>query len=134
MLLLFSPGTLITEWDEGKAIWKQLLSDEKLLKRAAAMLVEIAEYYGFDGWFINIENSIEVTNPLNKFLVKYFSCTSGMFQPDDVESICLFLEWIRQGIRLKDSDMLRQKIVIWYDSVTIKGELKWQNALNENNT
>jgi hypothetical protein len=35
------------------------------------------------------------------------------------------------------SEMMRQKneksCVIWYDAVTVGGELKWQNELNEKN-
>ena len=58
MLLVL--GTLITEWDDGKAIWKALTSDETLLERAASQLVEIANHHNFDGWLVNVENSIEV--------------------------------------------------------------------------
>ena len=51
-------GTLITEWDDGKAIWDRLTSEPGLLKQTALQLVEIAEHYGFDGnleWIIDIK-------------------------------------------------------------------------------
>lgn len=54
-------GTFITEWDDGKEIWGKLLADHALLNRVAKLLVDIADHYGFDGWLVNIENSIEVS-------------------------------------------------------------------------
>ncbi|OQV21778.1 Cytosolic endo-beta-N-acetylglucosaminidase [Hypsibius exemplaris] len=104
-------GTLITEWDDGKAIWDRLLSDADLLKEVALKLVQIADHYGFDGWLINIENSIE---------------------PEHIEKVLLFLHWLRQCNTLSSAPTNPQT-VIWYDSITIKGDLKWQNSLNDHN-
>jgi endo-beta-N-acetylglucosaminidase D len=64
--LIFS-GTLITEWDDGKAIWDKLTADPAMLRQTALLLIQIAEHYGFDGWLINVENSIQVTNCSSKF-------------------------------------------------------------------
>jgi len=58
-MLVFS-GTIITEWDDGKARCEKLLKDEQTYKAFADQLVKIAQYYKFDGWLVNIENKIEV--------------------------------------------------------------------------
>ncbi|GAV05579.1 hypothetical protein RvY_15684 [Ramazzottius varieornatus] len=103
-------GTLITEWDDGKAIWLTLLSDDALLKRTASQLVKIAEEHHLDGWLVNVENSIE---------------------PTDVDKVAAFLRKLRSPISLNGKS--RRLTIIWYDSITIKGDLKWQNALNDYN-
>ncbi|XP_055328194.1 cytosolic endo-beta-N-acetylglucosaminidase-like [Paramacrobiotus metropolitanus] len=105
-------GTFITEWDDGKAIWQRLLNDENLLTRVASLLVQIADYYGFEGWLINIENSIE---------------------PENVDQVVNFLRLLHQRSRLVCHRPQKPLSVIWYDSITIKGSLKWQNCLNEEN-
>lgn len=53
-------GTVITEWDDGKARCEKFLQDVVSYKKFADQLVQIALYYKFDGWLINIENKIEV--------------------------------------------------------------------------
>lgn len=55
-----SSGTLITEWDDGKARCEAFLKSEDSYKQFADQLVKIAQYYRFDGWLVNIENKIEV--------------------------------------------------------------------------
>ena len=62
---------------------------------------QIQNFYGFDGWLINIENSLE---------------------PENVEKMKEFLEKLKKC-----------GVVIWYDAVTVKGELKWQDSLTELN-
>lgn len=59
-LILYLLGTVITEWDDGKARCESFLKDETSYKQFANRLVAIAQYYGFDGWLVNIENKIEV--------------------------------------------------------------------------
>lgn len=55
-----APGTLITEWDDGKKVCEEFLKDETMFKRTADKLVLLAQYYHFDGWLINIENELQV--------------------------------------------------------------------------
>ena len=62
---------------------------------------QIQKFYGFDGWLINIENSLEVGN---------------------VEKMKEFLKKLK-----------KYGVVIWYDAVTVKGELKWQDSLTKLN-
>ena len=51
----------MTEWEDGAKICEEVLTDEKSVKRLAEVLVQIATYYRFDGWLINIENEIRVS-------------------------------------------------------------------------
>ena len=55
-----SLGTFITEWEDGAKVCAKMFMDNSSVKRFANILVEIACYYKFDGWLINIENSIMV--------------------------------------------------------------------------
>ena len=53
-------GTLITESDDGAARCSKFLEDTASWQNLANQLVDIAEYYRFDGWLVNIENPIQV--------------------------------------------------------------------------
>ncbi|MCR8642526.1 discoidin domain-containing protein [Paenibacillus sp. N1-5-1-14] len=68
-------------------------------------LLEVADYYGFDGWFINQE-------------------TEGGTPADSVQ-MQKAIEYMKQ----KQAN----KQVIWYDSMTDEGKIKWQNALTDRN-
>ena len=68
----------------------------------ADKLIEMAEYYGFDGWFINEETSVsqETANNMRDFL-KYFQ----KVKPEHLH-------------------------ITWYDSMVNSGGVSWQNELN----
>ena len=51
-------GTFITEWESGSLLCELLLWTEQSAEAAAMQLAEIAAYYGFDGWLLNIENPV----------------------------------------------------------------------------
>ena len=51
-----SLGTIITEWDEGKIRCSKLLEN---IDAATDQLALIQNYFGFDGWLVNIENTLE---------------------------------------------------------------------------
>ena len=53
-------GTVITESDDGVARCSKFLEDAASWTNLANQLVDIAEYYRFDGWLLNIENPIQV--------------------------------------------------------------------------
>ena len=53
-------GTLITESDDGVTRCSKFLEDTTSWETLVNQLVDIAEYYGFDGWLLNIENPIQV--------------------------------------------------------------------------
>lgn len=53
-------GTLITEWDDGRKRCHQFIETEDSYKAFADKLILITQYYGFDGWLVNIENPVQV--------------------------------------------------------------------------
>lgn len=55
-------GTFITEWKEGGRLCEAFLAgDESSYRAVADQLVLIAQFFRFDGWLINIENSLSVS-------------------------------------------------------------------------
>ena len=52
-------GTLITEGDDGVAICKGLFSSLENVEISVQQMVNIASFYKFEGWLINIENEID---------------------------------------------------------------------------
>ena len=56
-----SLGTIITEWQDGARLCSQLFESDDLVVKLAQRLVDMAEYYNFDGWLVNIENPIKVS-------------------------------------------------------------------------
>lgn len=75
-------------------------------------LVEVADTYGFDGWFINQETEGTEKLPLTK------------------QHADLMKEFIKQ-YKAKAGD--RQELM-WYDSMTTDGKMDWQNALTDKNS
>ena len=59
-------GTLITESDDGVAKCSKFLEDASSWETLVNQLVDMAEYYRFDGWLLNIENPIQVSGTLYK--------------------------------------------------------------------
>ncbi|XVF84068.1 hypothetical protein PTKIN_Ptkin16aG0545000 [Pterospermum kingtungense] len=101
-------GTFITEWDEGKAICKKLLLTKESAHTYAERLAELAVALGFDGWLINMEVELEV---------------------GQIPNLKEFVSHLTQTMH----SSLPGSLVIWYDSVTTEGKLKWQDQLNEKN-
>ncbi|KAF7645346.1 hypothetical protein LDENG_00206370 [Lucifuga dentata] len=54
-------GTFITEWTEGAEVCEAFLRGEESYRAVADKLVQISHCYGFDGWLINIENTLSVS-------------------------------------------------------------------------
>ncbi|CAK0782655.1 hypothetical protein CVIRNUC_005853 [Coccomyxa viridis] len=98
-------GTLITEWDEGRAKCEAILESGATAQQAARQLAAIAAYFGFDGWLINIENQLDTAL---------------------MPRLLIFIRTLREAMR----GVCSRSQVIWYDAVTTKGHLKWQNTLN----
>ncbi|EPZ32719.1 glycoside hydrolase [Rozella allomycis CSF55] len=102
-------GTIITEGKDG------ITNNINVVRRNefgqfhyVDILVKLAEYYGFDGWFINIESPLP--DSLVPELLNFVKC-----------------------LKLKIHERIPHGKVIWYDSLTIDGEIKWQNRLNQLN-
>nr|CAD7455738.1 unnamed protein product [Timema tahoe] len=101
-------GTIITEWNDGKEVWKQVLENSRSVLKFVDCLVNICLHFGFDGYLLNVEN------------------------PMEQERFPLFKKFIYL-LRISLLQHLPHAEVIWYDSVTVNGDLKWQNELNELN-
>ncbi|CAL8270505.1 unnamed protein product [Lota lota] len=101
-------GTFITEWKEGSKMCEEFLKDAESYRLVADKLVQISHYHGFDGWLINIENSL-----------------SGVA----VRNTPLFLRYLTDQMHLRRAG----SVVLWYDSVLEDGKLQWQNELNTHN-
>jgi len=75
-------------------------------------LVSIAKFYGFDGWFINIESPIpQGTIPPTRFAT--------------------FLSTLTKMVH---NELPGEPLVIWYDSLTVHGNVSWQNGLTQQNS
>lgn len=99
-------GTVITEGNNDT--WDTILESRENARKFANALVFVAKHYDFEGWLLNIENKI---------------------REEDIDNLIYFIDYLTESIHkeIEDSE------IIWYDSVTNKGELKWQNELNTNN-
>ena len=98
-------GTLITEWKEGEEACEAILATDGVAEHAAHQLAFLAEFMGFDGWIINIENEV-----------------SPSLMPR-------MLHFVRSLTAAVHAAVPKSGFVIWYDAVTVEGNLKWQNAL-----
>lgn len=101
-------GTVITEWKDGMDIWEKIFESPDTLEVFATNLALISQYFGFEGYLLNIENEIKL---------------------EHVEKLEHFVRLLRRKLRAVVPD----GEIIWYDSVTTEGQLKWQNQLNKNN-
>ncbi|XP_021931966.1 cytosolic endo-beta-N-acetylglucosaminidase isoform X2 [Zootermopsis nevadensis] len=101
-------GTLITEWDDGKKVWGEILESDGTVEDFVNDLVAICCHFGFDGYLLNVENNIP---------------------PEYVTRLELFVKLIHSRLHSK----IPYAEVIWYDSVTKEGKLEWQNELNNLN-
>ncbi|XP_054834832.1 cytosolic endo-beta-N-acetylglucosaminidase isoform X2 [Eublepharis macularius] len=102
-------GTFITEWSDGGKMCESFLAGEEEAYRAVAeQLAAIAQFYRFDGWLVNIENSLSVTAARN--MPHFLQCLTAQ---------------VHQAVPGGK--------VLWYDSVLKSGELRWQNELNDHN-
>lgn len=77
-------------------------------------LIQAAQYFGFDGWFINQETEGGESDP------------NGLLTADHA---ALMQEFIK-AFKAKAGDALE---IMWYDSMTEGGEMDWQNALTSQN-
>lgn len=117
-------GTFITEWDAGYDVCAELLRSEQTAEKAAAKLTQIAVEYGFDGWLVNIENKVDPGANIGRLVHFLRSLTSQMRAAKGAGGAG------GGGAGVSSSS---SATVLWYDSVTVNGELKWQDCLNAKN-
>ncbi|XP_075374931.1 cytosolic endo-beta-N-acetylglucosaminidase isoform X2 [Mycteria americana] len=102
-------GTFITEWTDGEKLCEAFLAGgEEAYRAVSEQLARIAQHYRFDGWLVNMENTLS-------------AAAVGNLPP--------FLRHLTAQVH----SAVPEGLVIWYDSVLQNGTLKWQNELNEEN-
>ncbi|XP_066237532.1 cytosolic endo-beta-N-acetylglucosaminidase isoform X2 [Saccopteryx leptura] len=102
-------GTFITEWKEGGQLCEAFLAGDAHSYRAVAdQLVLMTQFLHFDGWLVNIENSLS---------------------PAAVGNTPHFLQYLTTQLH----QQVPGGLVLWYDSVVSSGQLRWQDELNEHN-
>lgn len=121
-------GTFITEWDAGAATCKQLFGTAATAQHTAHQLANIAAWYGFEGWLVNIENDLDPSSIDHVLL--FLRCA--------VFALCRCTEHAWDPLLARELTMRMQQqrldaMVLWYDAVTVQGTLCWQNTLNEAN-
>ncbi|CAN0505755.1 unnamed protein product, partial [Ectocarpus sp. 12 AP-2014] len=143
-------GTFITEWDKGYDVCEKLLRSEETADRAAAKLTQIAVDHGFDGWLINIENKVDPGERVDVLAHFLRSLTAQMraatLSGSTINSVGGGLSpstasTVMSGGGPEDGKPgtpgtaggHSRPTVLWYDSVTVEGELEWQDCLNGKN-
>lgn len=115
----------------GKIEWLEtfLTKDDKGEFPIVDKMIEVAEVYGFDGWFINQETDTEVTS---------FDEVKNGKKTEEKEKK-------EEGLRKEHADLMQELIkefknkskdkldIMWYDSMTSDGKMDWQNALTDKN-
>ncbi|KAK7201368.1 glycosyl hydrolase-like protein [Novymonas esmeraldas] len=118
-------ATLITEGDDGEEDLRLLLTDAKRMAAIIDRLVDVCHAYGFDGYLINVENSLPKS--LAKRLVVF--CTQLRKQLGRLTSSSPSSSASAAAAVAATA----APVVIWYDAVTIGGQLSYQNAVNAHN-
>ena len=62
-------------------------------------------------------------------IIKMCNCVPFFLQPVQINN----LEEFVKSLTTEMHERIPNSLVIWYDSVTYKGDLAWQNELNANN-
>ena len=104
---------------------------ERFLKRdelgrfpMAHKLIEMAEFYGFDGWLMNQETDLSAVKDKNNELVKGVKdYNRAAFLGKEMLAFMTYLNHIApDGMEIH-----------WYDAQLMDGTVRWQNVLNEHN-
>ncbi|PON51404.1 Glycoside hydrolase [Parasponia andersonii] len=83
-------GTFIVEWDAGRAIADKLLATEESSKMYAERLTELAVALGFDGWLLNMEVSLNVSQiPILKIFVSHLTQAMHSAVPGSLTNFAL---------------------------------------------
>ena len=106
-------GTVITEGLHGQLenllmVFGNLKNTIGFSRKYADILVEMAVYYNFDGWFLNLESTMP-----------------QIYIPHLIE----FLDYLTRRMHQKKPGSK----IIWYDALTIQGEVDWQDKLTLKN-
>jgi mannosyl-glycoprotein endo-beta-N-acetylglucosaminidase len=106
-------GTFITGTTDDEDVLALVEEPSPNVFPMAEKLSAMAEYYGFDGWFFNIETKLPFMSPV---------C-------DACDKLARFIGSLRGALQAKNPAAQ----VIWYDSVTASGSVAYQNSLTSEN-
>lgn len=104
-------GTIITENKQGYLHWKDVFVSRTTTDAFISRLVQLTTHVGFDGWLLNVENSLE--------------------RQDEIDDMLYFAKSLHTKMHQVDNHSNSK--VIWYDSLTTQGKLEWQDELNKLN-
>ncbi len=88
----------------------------------ADKLVEIANYYGFDGWLMNQETDLTFVKNADNEIVE------GQF---DYQRAAKLAKKMQRFMAYLTKAAPEHMEVHWYDSMLLDGSVKWQNQLND---
>ena len=95
-------GTIFFDWGGNSSVVENFVRN---YRSVADKLIEVMEYYGFDGYFFNEETAVDYT-------------TAG-----NLRSMIAYMRQQRPNM-----------LIGWYDSITDSGNLNYQNAVNGYNS
>lgn len=101
-------GTVIFESAQGQRNLVDILRSDETLRATVEALAFVAQHCRFEGWLLNVECSLPATS---------------------VPMLLQFVERLTQRVHAK----VPHGMVVWYDSITKAGSLRWQNELNDRN-
>jgi mannosyl-glycoprotein endo-beta-N-acetylglucosaminidase len=100
-------GNLTPPYDGDGSFLSPILNNPSLFVK---QLVAIAQYYGFDGWAFNFETNL----------------------PNGASSAAQLVTFLQRLTQALHAAIPGSK-TMWYDSVTMQGNLEWQGELNAQN-
>lgn len=106
-----TPARLLVQTDDGRF-------------PLAHRLVDIAEYYGFDGWLMNQETNLAGPRDRHGRLIP--ETADRRYARDTAQKYVEFMAYL---MRIKPEWME----IHWYDSMLDDGRVAWQNELNDGN-
>jgi len=91
----------------------------------AHKLIELAEFYGFDGWLINPETDLTlVKNAQGQIIKDKYEYQQAAILGKKTQAFMRYLTKLApKGMEIH-----------WYDAMLLDGSVKWQNQLNQNNS
>ena len=95
-------GTIFFDWGGNSSVVENFVRN---YRSVADKLIEVMEYYGFDGYFFNEETAVDYT-------------TAG-----NLRSMIAYMRQQRPNM-----------LIGWYDSITASGNLSYQDAVNGYNS
>ena len=95
-------GTIFFDWGGNSSVVENFVRN---YRSVADKLIEVMEYYGFDGYFFNEETAVDYT-------------TAG-----NLRSMIAYMRQQRPNM-----------LIGWYDSITDSGNLSYQDAVNGSNS